>query len=263
MLDEVQKDRKIKAVLLRVDSPGGSAFASDLIWRKLQELRKVKPVVASMGDVAASGGYYIAMGANRLIASEGTITGSIGVLGGKMNLSGGFGKIGVTKATVSKGRFAALFSETSGFTPEERSLVEGMMRSTYDEFVSKAAQGRRMTREKLSELAEGKVWIGSRARKVGLVDECGGMGLAIQEVKKLIGLRQDDKIALVTYPKEKTFLDMLQRALGSSITAQTALEEFTGPLPRSVRSLIGPAKALVRLLERERVVTMMPFVPSM
>jgi protease-4 len=260
-LDEIQKDKKVKAVVLRVNSPGGSAFASDLIWRKVVELRKVKPVVASMGDVAASGGYYIAMGASKIIAHEGTLTGSIGVVGGKMNLSGGFDKLGIRKTTISRGDFATLFSETSGFSAVERGLVEKMMHKTYDDFVAKAAEGRGVSREKLKEVAQGRVWSGARAKEAGLVDEIGGMGKAVAEVKALLGMKPDEKVSLLMYPKEVSLFELLQKAMGGNVTAQLGMPALEAAAPAQLRGVLETARAMARLMRREAVLTIMPFVP--
>lgn len=262
-LDEIQDEPKIKAVILRVNSPGGSAFASDLIWRKLQELKKTRPVIVSMGDVAASGGYYIAMAGSRIIAQEGTFTGSIGVVGGKLNLGEGYKKIGVKKTTISRGEFANLFSETESFSDREREAVERMMRRTYDDFVAKAAKDRKLPTEKLEQLAQGKVWLGARAKQVGLVDDTGGLDRAIQETKKVLGLRQDDKVSLIAYPKEVGLFDFLQKALGGSVAAQVRLDPVDKTLPRDLSNLLAYARKLVLMFERERVLTVLPFVPDL
>jgi protease-4 len=245
-----------------VNSPGGSAFASDLIWRKIKELKGKKPVIVSMSDVAASGGYYISMAASKIIAQPGTLTGSIGVVGGKADLSGGYQKLGITKTSVSRGAFAGLFSETSGFAPQEREIVERMMRTTYDDFVGKAAEGRKMPREKMDQVAQGKVWMGSRAKEVGLVDEIGGLPQAIDECKTLIGLEKTDKVELVVYPKELTLVDLFEKALGGS-GAQVNLGNpgLDALLPGPLKSVLGHARVVLRLMEREKVVAVMPFVP--
>jgi protease-4 len=267
-LDDIKADDKIKAVILRVNSPGGSAFASDLIWKKIEELKRSKPVVASMSDVAASGGYYISMGATKIIAEPGTITGSIGVVGGKPNLKGLYDKLGVNKTSISKGQYAHLFSETTNFSDQERQLIEKMMHKTYDEFVSKAAQGRKMPVEKLNEVAQGRVWTGVRAKEVGLVDEIGGMGLAITEIKQLIGLKKDDKVSLVSYPKEQTLFDYLQKAITGNVVAQvkteSTLQAVTGMdlFPRGLQNALKAALRIGHMFQRERVLTVMPFFPQ-
>jgi protease IV len=263
MLEEIRQEPKIKAVILRVNSPGGSAFASDLIWRKLQELKKSKPVIVSMGDVAASGGYYIAMAGSKVFAQAGTITGSIGVVGGKLNLGGGYEKLGIRKTTISRGEYANLFSETANFSPHEREAIEKMMRRTYDDFVSKAATDRNLPKEKLNELAQGKIWLGERAKSVGLVDEVGGINSAIQEAKKTIGLRQDEKVSLVPYPKHVGLFDLLQKAFGGAVTANSGFEPMLGALSPQVVRVLSYGHAVARMFHRERVLTVMPFVPHL
>lgn len=272
-LEEVRADKKVKAVILRVNSPGGSAFASDLIWKKVEELKKEKPVVASMSEVAASGGYYISMGADKIIAQAGTLTGSIGVVGGKPNLAGLYAKLGINKETISRGDYAGLYSETSNFSVRERESIERMMRRTYDEFITKAAAGRNMPKERLDEVAQGKVWTGTRAKSVGLVDEIGGMGKAVEVVKKALGMKQEEKIALVAYPKEKGLMEILQKAMGTGSVTRAAIPAFSGlegaglqaiwsELPRGLRQALAGAGAVARMLQKEQVLAVMPAVPS-
>ncbi len=264
-LEEIRTDDKIRAVILRVNSPGGSAFASDLIWRKMEDVKKAKPVVVSMGDVAASGGYYIAMGANRVVAQAGTLTGSIGVVGGKVDLAGAFEKLGVTKETISRGDYAGLMSETGGFSPKEHDAIERMMRQTYDEFVAKAAAGRHMTPEQMNELAQGKVWTGQRAKDVGLVDALGGMGLAVVETKNLLGMKSDEKVGLVAYPKEVGLMDVLRKAIGKDVTMSanplSGGVSVAALLPEGLASALTTARSAAALLSKERVIMMMPFLP--
>jgi protease-4 len=263
-LNDVQEDSKVKAVILRVDSPGGSAFASDLIWKKIEELKKHKPVIDSMGDVAASGGYYISMAGSRVIAQEGTMTGSIGVVGGKLDLSGVYKKLGVNKTTISRGQYASLYSETSDFSQQERALIEKMMRRTYDDFISKAAQNRKLSLTKVDEVAQGKVWLGGRAKQVGLVDDLGGMSKAIEETKGLIGLKKSDKVALVTYPKSVGFMEMIQKALSGSVTAQVSpISIAAEALPRDLAGALTFAKGLKVLFEQESVLAVEPFYLSL
>jgi protease-4 len=260
-LEEIRKDDKIRAVILRVNSPGGSAFASDLIWRKIAELRREKPVVASLSDTAASGGYYIAMGATKIIAHPGTVTGSIGVVGGKLDLSGTYEKIGVRKTTISRGRYANLFSETGGFAPHERELIERLMRQTYDDFVAKAAEGRQVTTQTMDGLAQGKVWLGARAKEVGLVDELGGLPKAIESTKRLIGLTPDDKVELIAYPKDMSLMDVLQTAIGGGATVSLGAQpSLSAWLPVAVRPLAAQARAMMRLFQREPVLAVSPIL---
>src|SRR5262249_8974166 len=164
---EANKDATVKAIVLRVDSPGGSALASDLMWHELELIKK--PFVVSMGDVAASGGYYIAMGADRIFADAGTITGSIGVVGGQNAPGGTYSKIGITTDIISRGKNSGVLSTTTTFTDSERESMQRLLNDIYAQFTAKAAQGRKMPQEKLEKLARGRVYTGSGALKIGLV----------------------------------------------------------------------------------------------
>ena len=200
-------DPKVVAIVLRVDSPGGSALASDLIWREL--VRQQKPVIASMSDTAASGGYYIAMGARKIFAGSGTLTGSIGVLGGKLALKGLFAKVGITVESISRGKNAGALSSTDPFTESERAAMQKLLADTYDQFVSKAAQGRKMDKAKLEELAQGRIWTGQMAVKNGLVDQLGTLDDAVVEAKTAAGLAADEDVELLILPKPKSVLEQL------------------------------------------------------
>ncbi|MCX7624919.1 MAG: signal peptide peptidase SppA [Candidatus Sumerlaeaceae bacterium] len=268
ILDEIEKDNGIKGVILRVNSPGGSAFASDVLFRRIVELGKKKPVIASMGDVAASGGYYLAMAANTIIANPMTITGSIGVVGGKIDLGGTYKKLGISKTTIARGRFATLFSETGGFSSEERAVVEKLMRQTYDEFVAKAAAQRKMTTAALEQLAQGRVYTGVQAQEVHLVDAVGGFATAVKEMKRLLGLQPDDKISLVAYPKELTLLDILQKAMGTNVQLARVKESAQlWPTDAAIGSLgvlglsrsLEWALSLAQVVAAEHVAFMMPW----
>jgi protease-4 len=231
-------------------------------------VKRVKPIVASMSDVAASGGYYIAMGATKIVAEPGTITGSIGVVGGKPNLKGLYDKLGVNKTSITKGQYAELFSETSNFSDKELQLIETMMQRTYKDFVTKAAQGRKMPYEKVHEVAQGRVWTGERAKTVGLVDELGGMGTAITEVKQLIGLTKEDKVSLVSYPKELTLFDYIQKAVSGNVSAQIQAPSVASALanaeflPTGLQTVLKSAMSIGHMFEHERVLAVMPFLPQ-
>lgn len=265
-LEKLKNNDKIRAVILRVNSPGGSAFASDLIWKKVEELKTKKPVVASMSDVAASGGYYISMGANKIVAHPGTLTGSIGVVGGKPNLADLYKKIGVNKSNISRGKYAAMFSETRDFNDQETSAVQNIMQRTYEEFVTKAAEGRKRTFDQLHEVAQGRAWTGEAAKEAGLVDVLGGLDTAIVETKALIGLKATDKVRLISYPKEKTLVDIIQKALGtSSSTVRVGLSAWAteaalqaAPVPAGLKAVLTQAALIGKMLERESVLTVMP-----
>ena len=206
-LNEAADNEKVKAIVLRVNSPGGSAFASDLIWRATQAIDK--PIVASMGDVAASGGYYISMGADRIVAEPGTITGSIGVVSGKLALGGLYDKIGITTDVISRGKNSSMLSSTEKFTESERKVLANLMHDIYQQFTTKAARGRNIDLERLEELAGGQVYTGRDAKQNGLVDELGTLKDAIRAAKQLAGLDPDAKVGLEILPEAKNPLEMI------------------------------------------------------
>ncbi len=208
-LREAREDNAIQAVVMRVDSPGGSAVASDAIWREVLLTQREKPLVVSMSDVAGSGGYYIAMAAGTIVAEPGTITGSIGVLGGKLNLKGLYNKIGLTKAVITRGKNANLYSDYGDFTQTERERLRKLLETIYQNFVRKAAEGRNKTEGEIHELAQGRIWTGKQAKEIGLVDELGGLDTAIAIAKKQIGMEPTDEIDIITLPKPKTFFETL------------------------------------------------------
>ncbi|HEY3394342.1 MAG TPA: signal peptide peptidase SppA [Lacipirellulaceae bacterium] len=206
-LREANEDKQVVAIVLRIDSPGGSALASDLIWRETQVIEK--PIVASMGDVAASGGYYIAMGADKIVAAPGTVTGSIGVVGGKMAIRGLYQKIGITTETIERGKNSGIFASSGPFTDSQRAVVTEFMEDIYRQFTTKAAEGRKMPVEKLRELAGGRVYTGLQAKENGLVDELGTLHDAIAEAKKLAGLDADDNVRIEVLPEPTSVFETL------------------------------------------------------
>ena len=207
--ETARTDDSVQAVVFRIDSPGGSALASDLIWREVMLTQREKPVVVSMGNVAASGGYYIAMAAGTIIAHPSTITGSIGVFGGKLNMKGLYNKVGLTKEIIAHGQNATLYSDYGGFTPTERERVEKMMKTVYEDFVRKAAAGRNKSFEEIDEIAQGRVWTGKQAKALGLVDELGGLDTALSIAKKQAGFADDDEVNLIVLPKQRPFFEQL------------------------------------------------------
>ncbi len=251
-LRKAAKDDKVAAIVLRIDSPGGSAIASDLIWSEIESIKK--PVVASMGDVAASGGYYIAMGTDHIIAEPGTVTGSIGVVGGKIAIKGLYDKIGVSVDTISRGKNSGLFSESSGFSPSEREAFEASMRETYKQFTTKAAEGRDMKVEDLEKLAGGRVYTGRQAKKNGLIDELGTLGDAIAKAKSLAGLDKDEKVKLETLPEPVDFFESL---FGDTKGEKEVRLDISGLAPE-LEPLIRKA-AMWKRIFKEPMGLVMPF----
>ncbi len=202
-LREARKRRSVKAVILRVDSPGGSGQASDDIWQEVRRTRERKPVVVSMSNLAASGGYYIACGADEIVAEPTTITGSIGVFGGKLNLMGLYRKLGLNVETVSRGRNAEMLSPYRDFTPEEQKRFQAQLDDFYRVFVSRVAEGRGLTPGRVDSLGRGHVWSGIAARRFGLVDTLGGLQTALGEARRRAGLSPGQSVRLEQYPRPR------------------------------------------------------------
>lgn len=205
-LEEARNNDKVKAIVLRIDSPGGSALTSDLIWREIEITKKVKPVVVSMGNLAASGGYYIACNANKIFAEENTITGSIGVFGTLPNFSQLTNKIGIHTQQVSTHKNAAGYSVFSPLTENYRAVTQEGVEHIYNVFVNRVAAGRKMTFDQVDAIAQGRVWTGAEALKIGLVDKIGGMDEALKEAASLAKIK---KYKTENYPEyEKNISDM-------------------------------------------------------
>jgi protease IV len=208
-LREAREDDGIKAIILRVDSGGGSALASEVIRREVQLARVVKPVVISMSDVAASGGYWIAMSANKIVADPNSITASIGVLGGKMNISGLYQMLGLSTDHVETSENATLYSDQQNFTPAQRAYFQKSLQETYANFLHGVAEGRKMTVEDVDKIAKGRVWSGTQAKRLGLVDELGGFDRAIAVAKELAHIPATTAVQLVRLPAEKTLFEQI------------------------------------------------------
>jgi protease IV len=249
-LRKAADDAKVAAIVLRIDSPGGSAVASDLIWRETVRIQAKKPVIASMSDVAGSGGYYIAMGAKKIIAAPGTITGSIGVIGGKLVTRGLCDKIGLNTEVISRGANAGSLSSTHPFTPEERKAWTELLEETYHQFVGKAAEGRKMPYDKLQEMAQGRVYTGRMAKNLGLIDDLGTLDDAVVAAKTAAGLKADVEVDLMILPEPKSFFEQL---FGDA-SASTDLESL---LPEGFRVL--RQTATLRQLLSERMLLWMPY----
>ncbi|NOT26702.1 MAG: signal peptide peptidase SppA [Acidobacteria bacterium] len=260
MVEQIQRirdDDSIKAIVLRVDSPGGSSVASDVIWRELtitHEQNPSRPIVASMSDLAASGGYYISMPADVIVAQPGTLTGSIGIFGGKVVIGDTLGKIGISTATVQSGRNATISSPFEPFTPEQREKIMGYMRVFYDGFVQKAAASRRRTPAQVEEVAQGRVWTGQQARDRGLVDMLGGLDTAIAVAKDRAGIPEDQDVELVTYPAPRTLYEALSDRLSRG-TSAAIWSQVLGSEARVVAALTAPA----RIFRRGEPLALMPF----
>ena len=207
-------DSSIRAIVLRIDSPGGSAVASDIIWREIMLTRDRKPVIASMSDVAASGGYYIAMPAHAIVAQPATLTGSIGVVLVRFVMDGTLDKLGLNMETVKQGKYADIFSPVRPFSPDERKKVMELMQATYDAFVEKAAAGRNTTPERIDAIGQGRVWTGKQAKALGLVDELGGLDRAIELAKERAKIAAGSRSRAGGFSAEEIAVRSRQRSVG-------------------------------------------------
>ena len=250
-LEEARNDQSIKAIVLRVDSPGGSGLASDIIWRAIESAKEKKPVVVSMSDVAASGGYYIACGANKIVAEPSTITGSIGVVGGKPVVKGLYDWLGITNEYVMRGKNAGMFRETEKFNDSERKKFEEFLNSTYEDFITKVGKGRNRDKKDIDTIGQGRVWTGQQGKDRGLVDEYGGLDRAIEVAKQLAKIPADRGIQRIIMPKPPTFFEQLMSSGGDedSVNASAQLrqqESIMSALPADVRHAFHYAQLLDR-----------------
>ena len=232
-LRQLRDDSNVDAVILRVDSPGGSAVASDMIWEEVRRLEEAgKPVVVSMSGTAASGGYYISMVAGRIVAQPSTITGSIGVIFGKFDLSGLYDWLGMDVDRIKLSPNSDLFSFTSSLTPEQEKQVTEWIERTYVTFVGKAAEGRNQSYDQLEAKARGRIYTGAQAIDEGLIDSLGGVSAAVAEVRKALNLTEDDPVRVDLYPRPRTLWQQLASGdfldIGAGMTGwlRTVKEEF-------------------------------------
>jgi protease-4 len=230
MLRQVAADSGVKGVIVRIDSPGGEVTASDEMWREMNLLSQKKPLVISMSDVAASGGYYMAMTGAPIVAYPATETGSIGVVFGKPNLHGLYDKLGITKNFVQRGRHADIDSDYSSLTPDERDLLRKGIDENYRDFVSKVAAARHRTFEQIEPVAQGRVWLGSDAQSRGLVDQLGGLDTAVQLVKEKAHIPANQNVSIDVYPQSRTLFDFLtKKSQPDALDAQ--LKQVFGSVP--------------------------------
>lgn len=261
-INEARDDKGVKAIVLRIDSPGGSGLASDIIWRAVEAAKAKKPVVVSMGDVAASGGYYIACNANKIVAEPSTITGSIGVVGGKPVLKGFYDWIGVSNEYVMRGKNSGMFRETEKFNDSEQAKFKEFLNNTYDDFITKVGKGRNKDKDYINSIGQGRVWTGSQGKEKGLVDEYGGLDKAIEIAKQLANIPADRSIQRVILPQPPTFLENLMSAGnddsdGADAQAKQQAALFSA-LPEDMRASLRYAQLLDRASKGEAIF-LMPF----
>src|SRR5688572_12770478 len=256
-------DDNVRAIVVRIDSPGGSSIASDVIWRELtitQNQKPSRPLVAAMADLAASGGYYVAMAASQIVAQPATLTGSIGIYGGKFITGGTFEKVGANIESVIIGRNAGIETPERPFTDSERQKLREHIRDFYDGFVQKVAASRKLSVERVNQLAQGRVWTGAQARENGLVDALGGLDRAIELAKERAGISAETEVEIVNYPARKTLAELLLEQLsGSGNDRQMeAMLSIASGLRNTERRAIGLLTAPARLFRPGEPLALMP-----
>lgn len=244
-LRAARQDDAVKAIVFRVDSPGGSPIASEIIRREVVLAREKKPVVVSMSDVAASGGYWISMSANKIVADPGTVTGSIGVYFGKMNIKGFYELLGLSKDYVALTPNATIFYPFENFTPAQREVILKFMHDIYGNFLQGVSQGRGLPVEQVDRIAQGRVWLGAQAKELGLVDELGGLERAVAIAKQLAKIPAEESVEYEIYPRPKSPWQQLEEWLSVGSAG------WTPP-----RSWLDPSRSP---LGREPVLVLLPF----
>lgn len=262
-LRELVKMEHVKAIVVRIDSPGGSAVASDIIWRELRRANRKKPVICSMSDTAASGGYYIAAGGRTIFAEPGTITGSIGVVGGKMVFTGLFGKLGLNVEVFQRGQNAGLYSSMEKMSERERERLQKLLSSTYETFMKRVAESRDMPMQQVREGAKGRPWTGSQAREQNLVDRIGGLRDALGAAKKAAGISPGEDVRIIRRPRPES---LLQKILGGTASEDSSARvSWADQLPiqgmERLESLRTYLTAL-RCLQHEPAAALMPAIIS-
>lgn len=229
------EDKEVKAIILRIDSPGGSGTASDVIWREVVKAREKKPVIVSVSDLAASGGYYISMAADTIVAQPNSLVGSIGVFAGKFAWQGFYRKIGMNVEKITRGRNADFFSSTGKFTPEQREILRQFIMDFYQDFITKVGEGRGMPPEEVDRIAQGRVWTGKQGHQLGLVDVLGDFQTAVQIAKEMAGLPPDEPVKLKVYPHLKSFIErLLESDLSTGISLSVPELQALPPVLRNI-----------------------------
>lgn len=244
VMKEIEEDNSIKGAVMRIDSPGGSATASDIILRGARKIKEKKPLVVSMSDVAGSGGYWIAMESSWIVAQPSTLTASIGVIGGKFSMRGFYDKIGVTIETVKRGKYSDIYSDYREFTPEEREKIRKEIGWIYEEFKSRVSKCRNIPIDEVDKIGKGRVWTGAQARSLKLVDHLGGLDDAILKLKELAGIPEREEVEIVFYPKRKTFFERVFSTVDIKLSSE---EKYLLSFVNSISN------------SRERMFLLMPF----
>jgi protease IV len=259
---QARRDGSVRAIVLRIDSPGGSASASDAIWRELMLARNEKsdrPLVASMSDLAASGGYYIAMPAHVIVAQPSTLTGSIGIFGGKVVTGGVYNKLGMNIESTSIGKRAEINSPVRPYNQDELKKLQEQLQSFYDDFVEKVATSRHTTPEQIDALAQGRVWTGRQAKQNKLVDELGGLDRAIALAKQRAKIPAESGVEIVVYPPRKSFYELLSDQLSGTGESAAVSAWLNASLSKGELDVLRSMRGPLTLFRRGEILALMPF----
>jgi protease-4 len=249
---DAAKDDDVSAIVFRVDSPGGSALAADLIWQAAAAARARKPVIVSMSDVAASGGYYVAAPGTKIFALPGTMTGSIGVVLAKPNIRGLLAKLGINTVEMQRGELASMMSLNESFTPKQLARVTGTMDYIYDLFLQRVAEGRSLEKAQVNEVGRGRVWTGAQAVDHGLVDELGGFFNAINAAKAAAGIPLEERVGLVFYPQHKSIAQRIAKLFGSRVASSAPV--WLQQMQRAAAALNFEPGSVLTLMPEEIVI---------
>jgi protease-4 len=258
---KVRKDSSVRAIVLRIDSPGGSAAASDAIWRELmlaKRERADRPIVASMSDLGASGGYYIAAPAEAIVAEPSTLTGSIGIVGGKFVTGGIYEKLGASLDSASIGKRAEMNSPIRPYNPDELKKVDEQLKAFYDDFVAKVAESRHKTSEEINQIGQGRVWTGQQAKAIGLVDALGGLERAVSVAKERAKIPGDSDVELVFYPAPKSFYELLSDQISGNSDSAVIGKWLKANLSTAEFDLLRAARGPVAMFRRGEPLALMP-----
>jgi len=259
---QARRDSAVRAIVLRVDSPGGSAAASDAVWRELtiaKNERTDRPLVVSMSDLGASGGYYIAMPAQVIVAQPSTLTGSIGIFGGKVVTGGVYQKLGATIESTSVGKHAEINSPVRPYNPDELKKLQEQLQAFYDQFVEKVADARHTTPEKIDVIAQGRVWTGRQAKENHLVDELGGLDRAVAIAKQRAKIPAEAEVELTVYPGRKSFYELVTEQFSGSTEAMAMSRWLNVNLSQAEMDALRVMRGPLSLFRRGEILAIMPF----
>ncbi len=259
---EAREDRSIRAIVLRIDSPGGSAAASDAVWRELivtRDERADRPLVASMSDLAASGGYYLAMPAKTIVAQPATLTGSIGIYGGKFVTGGVYEKLGARIESTSIGKHAEMNSPARPYNADEGAKLREQLQDFYDQFVQKVAESRGASREKIDRISQGRVWTGRQAKEHGLVDALGGLDHAVMLAKEQAGIPADSDVTLVMYPPRRSLYEILTTEFSGEARSASFARWLAANVSSAELDVLRAVRGPSAFFRRGEPLALMPF----